>query len=295
MGDALSGDVLNDDSAIASRFLFGDPVLHLTSVPFMRAIGAVWLNGNPQWVHLLLPYAPAVCGGPNGDAVDLRAVAALLDHAGGAAVYAGVEGANATATLDLRLDFMREPLPGCDVRVSAGCAVAEDGSALLLGQAWCDDAASPVARMTARYLLGAGPGEGPVVPDASAREQAADQHTGALAPAVLSFDELLGGHAGNNAWVLPFAPWLVGSVALPALHGAVVVAGLVTAVQQAVPTPPGLRLSSITAQFLRAALADETRFEVSIQKSGGRAIFVDAEATQQQGQRRAATLRCLYC
>ena len=142
-----------------SQSAFGDPARNRTAAPFMRALGTVWLGGDATGVTLRLPCVPATCGGVHRDAIDLRGVAAVLDHAGGAAVYAALDGARATATLELRLDFLGVPAPGKDLFASAGCAALETGCALIHGQAWCEDAAAPVARMSGRFIVGTGPGQ----------------------------------------------------------------------------------------------------------------------------------------
>lgn len=278
-----------------SRNVYGDPTLHLQSIPFMRAVGGTWIGGEPEHGHVHLPCTPAVCGGPTGAAVDQRAVAALLDQAGGVAVFAAANEVGATATLELRVDFVGEPLPGRGVHASAACTEIDGSSALVLGQAWCDGVTAPLARMTARFILGSGPGQGPKAPDRTNFAEAVQRLAGTVIPKVESFDELLGGCADGAVWRLPFEPWLVGAVLLPALHGGVVVAGLMTAARQVVPVNSGLRLASITVQFKRAGLANETRFAASVLKSGSRALFIDARATQENGHRGVAAIRCLYC
>ena len=81
--------------------------------------------------------------------------------------------------------------------------------------------------------------------------------------------------------------------------GGVVAAGLMNAAAQARPgsgaeRAGGLRLASLNLQFLRAARAEETRFSGHAFKSGARAAYVAARATQQAGGREVATLQALY-
>jgi acyl-coenzyme A thioesterase PaaI-like protein len=118
------------------------------------------------------------------------------------------------------------------------------------------------------------------------------------APSVRCFDELLGGNAAGPVFTLPPAPWLIGSIALPALHGGVVAAGLMTAAEalagDAASHVAGLSLKSLTVQYLRAAHVEETRFAARVVKRGGRALYVGAEATQGAGGRSVAALQCLY-
>ena len=76
--------------------------LRQTFTPFMLALDSRVRGGNAQRIRLHLPFAPATCL-RGGDATDLRAVASLLDHAGGAAVYAALPDLKATATLEINL------------------------------------------------------------------------------------------------------------------------------------------------------------------------------------------------
>lgn len=273
--------------------------------PFMTALGTVVLGGDARGIHLRLPCAPVVCAA-GGDTIDLRAVASLLDHAGGAAVYAALPALKATATLDLRMDLVGAPAPGRDVFVDARCEAIDAGSALVIGDAWAGDAAgsarAPIARITGRFVVGLGPGQRPGADSERVREATAAAHVPVAAPQVGSFDELFGGRVdgaeAGAVFTLPPAPWLVGSIALPALHGGVVAAGLMTAAQalaaDAAAEAPGLSLKSLTVQYLRAAHLQETRFAARVIKRGGRALYIGVDATQRGGERSSAAMQCLY-
>ncbi|GAP37144.1 acyl-CoA thioesterase domain-containing protein [Piscinibacter sakaiensis] len=264
--------------------------------PLMRALGAASLGRDGTRVLARLDCRPPACT-VDGSAVDLRAVAALLDHVGGAAVYAAIPGLQGTATLELRLDIVGAPVPGQAVFARAECTSLEAGSALVLGTAWCGDATAatmPVARLTGRFVVGVGPGQVPGAEDRHRREARAAAHVPVIAPAADCFDALLGGTVDGTAFLLPGAPWLVGSIALPALHGGTVAAGLMQAARQAAAVAPGLALKSLGVQYLRASHVEETRFGASVVKRGQRAAYIDAEATQRQGERRVARMQCLY-
>ena len=193
--------------------MHADLALHARSVPFVRTLGAEWLGGDAAGIRMRLPWAAALCGPAPDRAIDLRAVVALLDHAGGSAVYAA-QPAAATATLELRTDVTGAPRPGAGVTVAARVAALGAGSALVLGEAWCGDLATPAAvfvRSTARYIVGSGPGQ--VEASAgymAARDAAVARYGGVCAPAAADFGDLLGGRPDAAAWRLPFVPWLVG-------------------------------------------------------------------------------------
>ncbi len=303
-----------------SGFPLGSGQRHTQSVPLARALGFKWLGldvpeapgqgavsaapqaesvpANPA-AWLRLPCRPAAST-PQGS-VDLRAVAALLDHAGAPACYAAAVAQGATATLELRIDFADAPPPGQDVLVQARCVHHSDNSALVQAQAQSQPQLAQgrtlLARMQARYVVGLGPGRANDSRETAAdRAERAARHALDLAPPVTCLDELLGLRpSGEQAFTLAFQPWLVGAVALPALHGGVVAAGLISAVQAAAQQVAGTRLplSAVTLQFLRAAAAEETRFAARVLKAGARAVYVQAEATQQGGRRQVASLQAL--
>lgn len=271
-----------------------------TVTPLMRALGGVSLGGDARQIRLHLPLSAASGTQPGTPvAVDLRAVAALLDHAGGAAVYAALPGLKGTATLELRLDVLGSPAPGQDVYASAGCVAVDAGSALVTGEAWCGESrdqpfATPIARLSCRFIVGAGPGQRPGPEAQRARELTAAAHVAVPPPRVRSFGELLGGSAAGHRFDLPPAPWLVGSIALPALHGGVVASGLMSAAALVAAESPGLNLRSLTVQYLRAAHVEDTCFAATVLKRSARVAYITAEATQRHGERHVATLQCLY-
>lgn len=289
------GSVLSESLPPArdeAEFPFGSGERHTRSVPFARALGVRWhgLYGDAAapTARMCLPYQAAVAD--DQGAIDRRAIAALLDHAGAPACYGAGVSKGATATLELRIDFIGEPVPGSDLEVHTRCIASDSATALVVGEA-CHDGGSAIARMTGRYVVGLGPGR---ANDSSERPEHraanAARHAAAAAPAVSSFDGLLGGHVEGEAFELGFSPWLVGSVALPALHGGVVAAGLMSAAR----LQGGPRLVSLNLLFLRAALAVDTCFTARCLKRGGRAVYVAADAAQHGGERQVATLQALY-
>ena len=287
-----------------AAFPLGSGERHTQSVPFTRALQARWLGlhdaagaGGPL-ARLRLPCHAAVRGADG--AIDRRALVALLDHAGAPACYGAGVSTGATATLELRIDFAMAPQAGADLLIETRCVTADAWSALVVGEARHDGDAQPVARMSGRYAVGLGPGRANDDSETpAARAANAARHADAAAPEVAHFDALLGGAFEGEDFVLPFQPWLVGSVALPALHGGVVAAGLMNAASRARPQAgserkDGLQLVSLNLQFLRAARAEQTCFGAAAFKTGARAAYVAARATQQGGRREVATLQALY-
>lgn len=153
--------------------------------------------------------------------------------------------------------------------------------------------------MMGRYIVGFGPGranDGNEAPEVRAANAA--RHDAVEVPAADHFGGLLGGRRDADGFTIPFQPWLVGSVAMPALHGGVAAAGLISAagaVLESMPTGQerALQPVSLTLQFLRAGLAEETRFVARCVKSWARAVYVEAAVTRRTGRRRIATMQAL--
>ncbi len=288
-------------------FPFGSGARHTAGVPFTRALGAVWEGTDPSlaapgtaWpgARMRLPCRAAVCDAEG--AVDLRAIIAMLDHAGGSQLYAAGLAEGATATLELRVDMVGRPQPGQDVVTQTRALDRTGRSVLVQGEAAHPGAAGPLVRMTGRYVSGFGPGRANDGREPLAR-RVANEALHQARPAAKSFEELLG-VAGlpiiDAAFELPFASWRVGSVALPALHGGVLAASLLHAAAAAVPAPDArstaCRPVSMTVQFLRAALAQPTRFAGHCTKAGSSAAYTTAIAHQQAGDRCVATAQVLF-
>ncbi len=89
-------------------------------------------------------------------------ITALLDHCCGMAIPSdsGVS-MPMTATLDLRIDFLRPAAPRCGVIAEAYCYHKADGLAFVRAEAWDQDQADPIATVQATFVMtGASPGAG---------------------------------------------------------------------------------------------------------------------------------------
>ena len=133
------------DSAIVSRMA--------NSTPQAIALGFEALSMAAGRASMRIPWREDLVDDPQSRSLASGVVTTLTDHCCGMAVAAVEEGRFPTATLDLRIDFLRPVTPGSGVTVDAHCYSATESLAFVRATAWDLSADDPVATVQAAFVL----------------------------------------------------------------------------------------------------------------------------------------------
>lgn len=125
------------------------------TVPQASALGFKLLSVEPGHGAILAPWRADLVGDPDTQVIAGGVVTALLDHCCGLAITSGAAGLEAfsTATLDLRIDYMRPAAPRADVTAQAHCYKRTRSIAFVRAQAFDADPSDPIATAQAAFVI----------------------------------------------------------------------------------------------------------------------------------------------
>lgn len=126
------------------------------TVPQASALGFKLLSVEPSRGSVLTPWREDLVGDPDTGVIAGGVITALLDHTCGLAVVS-TAGDNhtpfSTATLDLRIDYMRAAAPRADIIAQAHCYKLTRTIAFVRAHAFDADPADPIATAQAAFVL----------------------------------------------------------------------------------------------------------------------------------------------
>jgi uncharacterized protein (TIGR00369 family) len=140
---------MTDIEATARQFI--------AALPHSQALGMVLESIGDGVAVISMPYDARLVGDPQTGVIHGGAVSALMDTASGAAVMCHPAAGFSTATLDLRIDYMRPATPGQTIRARAECHHVTRTVAFVRAVATDDDATRPVAMVTGAFTVERGP------------------------------------------------------------------------------------------------------------------------------------------
>lgn len=125
----------------------------INAVPHCKALGMTLTDIGDGIAEMELPYDLRIVGDPETGVLHGGAVSALMDTCCGAAAMSHPSSPAGTATIDLRIDYMRAATPGQTVRTRAECYHITRSVAFVRATAMDDDTDRPVATATGAFTV----------------------------------------------------------------------------------------------------------------------------------------------
>ena len=125
----------------------------IEAIPHARALGMVLDQIGDGNAAISMPYDLRLVGDPRTGVIHGGAVSALLDTCCGAGVMSHPEAPAGTATIDLRIEYMRAAKPGQRITARAECYHVTRNVAFVRASAHDEETGIPVAAASGTFTV----------------------------------------------------------------------------------------------------------------------------------------------
>jgi len=125
----------------------------LSAIPHSAELGMRLISRDVDEAMMMIPYDPRLIGDPDTGVMHGGAITALLDTCCGTAVMMASTRPTSTATLDLRINYMRPATAERNVYAHAHCYRATRSVGFVRAVAYHEDREDPIATASAAFIL----------------------------------------------------------------------------------------------------------------------------------------------
>ncbi len=125
----------------------------VSAIPHSNKLGMKVTHVGEGVAEMTMPYDSRLVGDPESGVIHGGAVSALMDTCGGTAMMAHPRAGSGTATLGLRIDYMRSATPGQAIVAMAECYHMTRSVGFVRATAWDDNRDTPVATATGTFTV----------------------------------------------------------------------------------------------------------------------------------------------
>lgn len=138
---------MSDKTKMARQFI--------EAIPHAQSLGMTLVEIGDGRAVMAMPYDKKLVGDQETGVIHGGAVSALMDTCCGAAVMSHPRQSKGTATIDLRIDYMRSATPGQAITTTATCYHVTRSVAFVRAEAVDEDTSLPVATATGAFTFDA--------------------------------------------------------------------------------------------------------------------------------------------
>lgn len=125
----------------------------IEAIPHAKALDMQVEDLGEGKAQISMPWAEHLVGDPRTEVIHGGVVSTLMDTCSGAAVMAHPSGPRSTATIDLRIDYMRAAAPRQRIVATAECYHMTRNVAFIRAVAVDEDSENPVATATGAFTV----------------------------------------------------------------------------------------------------------------------------------------------
>lgn len=141
------------NEAEARRAMLAKVRQFIEALPHAQGLGLKIHRLEDGEAEIAMAYDTRFIGDPKTGVIHGGAVSALMDTCGGAAVIAHRDVQGHTATIDLRIDYMRAATPGQTITARATCYHVTRSVAFVRATTFDEDFDNPVATATGTFTV----------------------------------------------------------------------------------------------------------------------------------------------